>query len=148
MGKRSVVMVCVYLVIINYFNIDRVVFNSKENYLAGIYPYFGAFFLNLGMLLEYVVDRNKSMLMKGLGCVVILLGLVSFTKFADAGYKLQRSGEELTELRSQGGNTVAESYYQGVGRSQIGQSSAAYGMAMSTLMISIGWGGSMISKRK
>ncbi len=88
------------------------------------------------------------MLMKGLGCVVILLGLVSFSNFAEAGYRLQRSGQELTELKSQGGNTVAEAYYQEVGRSQIGQGSAASGMAMLTLMISIGWGGSMIAKKK
>jgi S1-C subfamily serine protease len=56
-------------------------------------------------------------------------------------------GQELTELRSQGGTSVAEVYYQGVGKSLIGQGSAAYGMAQATLMISVGLGGSMILKK-
>jgi hypothetical protein len=88
------------------------------------------------------------MFTKGLGVVVILLGLLSFANFSEAGGRLQKAGQELTELRSKGGESVAEVYYQEVGRSQIGQGSAAYGMALATLMISVGLGGSMILKKK
>jgi hypothetical protein len=94
-----------------------------------------------------VYSEEQIMFMKGLGGVVIVIGILSFVNFSEAGKKLQQSGQELTELRSQGGTSVAEVYYQGVGKSQIGQGSAAYGMALATLMISVGLGGSMIFKK-
>jgi hypothetical protein len=91
--------------------------------------------------------EEQIMFMKGLGGVVIVIGILSFMNFSEAGKKLRESGQELTELRSQGGTSVAEVYYQGVGKSLIGQGSAAYGMAQATLMISVGLGGSMILKK-
>jgi hypothetical protein len=91
--------------------------------------------------------EEQIMFMKGLGGVVIVIGILSFMNFSEAGKKLQESGQELTQLRSEGGKSVAEVYYQGVGKSQIGQGSAAYGMALATLMISVGLGGSMILKK-
>jgi hypothetical protein len=85
--------------------------------------------------------------MKGLGVVVILLGVFSSGQFFTAGGSLQRSGSSLTELRSEGGRSIAEAYYQEVGRSQIGQSAMAYGMGLGVLMLSAGLGGSMILKK-
>lgn len=80
--------------------------------------------------------------------MVVVLGLLSSMNFFEAGGRLQKSGKDLTELRSKGGESVAEAYYQEVGRSQIGQGSAAYGTGLATLMISVGLGGSMILKKK
>jgi hypothetical protein len=94
------------------------------------------------------VFKIKIMLMKGLGFVVIVLGLFSNVNFLEAGGRLQQSGKDLTVLRSKGGESVAEAYYQEVGRSQIGHGSEAYGMGLATLMISMGLGGSMILKKK
>jgi hypothetical protein len=91
--------------------------------------------------------REQIMLMKGLGGVVIVIGILSFVNFSEAGKRLQESGQELTGLQSQSGKSLAEAYYQGIGRSQIGQGSAAYGMAQATLMISLGLGGLMILKK-
>jgi hypothetical protein len=85
--------------------------------------------------------------MKGLGAAVILLGALSSANFFDAASRLQRSGNELTQLRSQGGTTVAEAYYQETGRLAVGQGSAAYGMGLAVLAISLGFGGSMIAKK-
>jgi hypothetical protein len=87
------------------------------------------------------------MVTKGLGVVVILLGLVSSMCFFDAGYKFRRSGIDLTQLRSKGGESVAEAYYQEIGRFGIGYGSGADGCGYAILMISVGLGGSMISKK-
>lgn len=85
--------------------------------------------------------------MKGLGAVVVVLGVLSSVNFFEAGGKLQQSGKNLTELRSKGGESVAEAYYQEVGRSQIGQGSAVYGVGLAALMFSVGLGGQMILKK-
>jgi hypothetical protein len=94
-----------------------------------------------------VYFRGQIMFMKGLGGVVIVIGILSFVNFSEAGKRLQESGEELTRLQSQSGTSIAEAYYQGIGKAQIGQGSAAYGMAQATLMIALGLGGAMILKK-
>jgi len=78
------------------------------------------------------------------GIVVIVLGLISSGMFLSAGSKLSKSGDRLTYLQSQGGSTVAEAYYQEIGRYGIAYSFAAYGMSCAVLMLACGLGGFLI----
>jgi len=60
---------------------------------------------------------------KGIGILVIVLGVISSVLFFSAGNQLGTSGKELTTLRSIGGTSVADAYYQEIGRYGIGYSS-------------------------
>jgi hypothetical protein len=84
--------------------------------------------------------------MKVLGSFVIIFGVFSSINFFNAGDSLQRAGSRLTDLRSVGGETVAEAYYQEIGYFGLGYGSAAYAMGFGTLMVSLGLGGILISK--
>lgn len=83
---------------------------------------------------------------KAIAAIVIVLGLISGVLFFSAGSKLSESGKDLTRLRSRGGETVAEAYYQEIGRYGIAHSLLAYALGTATIMISIGFGGVLISR--
>ena len=78
---------------------------------------------------------------------VIALGIASATFFLNAGSKLSDSGDDLTYLRSVGGQTVAEAYYQEIGHYGLTYSKLAYGFGWFTLMLSIALGSIIISLR-
>jgi hypothetical protein len=59
--------------------------------------------------------KTKKPFTNGLGYAVICLGFLTSIQFFAAGDRLSRSGLTLTDLRSQGGQTVAEAYYQEIG---------------------------------
>jgi hypothetical protein len=84
---------------------------------------------------------------KLMGAIVIALGLVSSYLFFSAGNQLKITGEELTILRSQGGQSVAEAYYQQVGRYGIAYSNIAYALAVGVLSISCGLGGILLIRQ-
>ena len=92
------------------------------------------------------VPRNLSA-MKGLGYAVIGLGFLTSTQFFAAGDRLSRSGQTLTDLRSQGGQTVSEAYYQEIGRYGAGFAFLANAMGLGSITISLGLGGLLISKK-
>jgi hypothetical protein len=82
---------------------------------------------------------------KVLGIIVIALGLASGglfyqagTQFKESGSDLRKHGEELTYLRSRGGETIAEAYYQEIGR--YGISYAGYGIGFSHFSYALGLG--------
>jgi ABC-type Na+ efflux pump permease subunit len=97
---------------------------------------------------------------KILGIIVIALGLASGALFYQAGTQFKESasdlrehGKELTYLRSKGGTTVAEAYYQEIGRygisfagSWIGCSYFSYALGMGVLALSTGLGINLITK--
>jgi hypothetical protein len=84
--------------------------------------------------------------MKKFAAIVIALGLVSGVLFFIAGSKLSESGKSLTRLRTIGGKSVAEAYYQEIGRYGAAYSQFAYAMGTATIMISLGFGGVLLSK--
>lgn len=84
---------------------------------------------------------------KLIGIIVILAGLISSGLFFYAGILIEISGESLTMLRSQGGNSVAEAYYQEIGRFGIAYSFLSYALGLGVLSVSLGLGGILITKK-
>jgi predicted metal-dependent phosphotriesterase family hydrolase len=81
------------------------------------------------------------------GALVIILGLMSSYFFYSAGNQLQTSGQNLTQLRSQGGESVAEFYYQEIGRYGIAYSKVSHALALGILSISCGIGGILVLRQ-
>jgi len=78
---------------------------------------------------------------KILGIVIIILGVISGLLFFNAGMKLSSSGKDLTSLRSVGGTSIAESYYQSMGEYGLAYSTICYALGLSIITISLGFGG-------
>lgn len=83
---------------------------------------------------------------KTFGAVVIFLGILSGMIFFVAGSKINQAGQEMTELRSEGGMSLAEYYYQSVGKSDVAFSYMAYALGLAIISLSIGVGGTLIIK--
>ncbi|MBV5331751.1 hypothetical protein JZU69_05165 [bacterium] len=83
---------------------------------------------------------------KNFGIAVIVLGLMASGFFVGAGMQLGKAGNELTTLRSRGGESVAEHYYQVIGHYGIAYSSLAYALGLASLSVSLGLGGLLIGK--
>lgn len=79
--------------------------------------------------------------MKLVGIAVILFGCLSGVLFFAAGFDLASTGKELTQLRSVGGTSVAESYYQSVGKYGKAASGICFALGLGTMAISLGIGG-------
>ena len=82
------------------------------------------------------------------GILVILMGLASAGLFYDAGKSLGKSATELTGLRSRGGETVAEAYYQKIGEYGVAYSKLANALAIAALMVSFGIGGLLLTSNE
>lgn len=81
---------------------------------------------------------------KVIAIIVFVLGLLSGVLFFTSGANLSKSGKNLTMLSSVGGGTVAEAYYQEIGRYGIAHSFFAYAMGTGIIMVSIGFGSILI----
>lgn len=79
---------------------------------------------------------------------VIVLGIISSGLFFFGGSKLCTAGTELTGLRSQGGQSVAEAYYQEIGHYGVAYSLLAYAFGVGSLMLSIGIGGLLLTAKE
>lgn len=77
---------------------------------------------------------------KNSGNTVIVLGVIASLLFFIGGIIILISGLELTSLRSVGGRSVAESYYQEMGKHGIAYSLSSFAFAFLSLSISIGIG--------
>jgi hypothetical protein len=87
--------------------------------------------------------------MKNVAAVfVLILGLAVGGLFLYSGYLIQESGNDLTTLRSQSGTSVAEAYYQEIGRFGIALSYFAYACGGGIAVISIGVCGLLASSTK
>lgn len=83
----------------------------------------------------------KVIMKKVCAWVVLALGVFSGALFFKAGQTVELAGAYLTLLRSVGGETVAEAYYQRIGEFGIAYSLFAYAMGIGVIMLSIGiWG--------
>lgn len=77
--------------------------------------------------------------------LIVALGLISGFLFFDAGSMLSLSGQNLTMLQSVAGGTIAEAYYQEIGRYGMAFSQIAYAMGTGVIMVSVGFGGLLVS---
>lgn len=83
---------------------------------------------------------------KIIGLIVIAMGFVAALFFFDSGSQLNTIGSELTKLSSVGGKTVAEAYYQDIGRYGVAIKSFMYGLSLATFSLSLGAGTLLIKK--
>jgi hypothetical protein len=70
--------------------------------------------------------------------VILVLGFLAAYNFFDAAFRLNQIGESLTRLKSVGGETIAEAYYQGIGYQNKSYAVALSGMAFGSIALSIG----------
>jgi hypothetical protein len=78
--------------------------------------------------------------------IILVLGFVSGGLCIYAGNQLGASGQFLTTLSSQGGNSVAEVYYQQMGKFGIAYAYLAYAMGVAAAMLGIGFASVLLSK--
>lgn len=83
---------------------------------------------------------------KPLGILTIVIGIISGILFFKGGFALSAEGTELTNLRSVGGNTVAEEYYQTMGKYGIAYANVSYALGLGVIALSLGLGGNLLSK--
>jgi hypothetical protein len=81
---------------------------------------------------------------KFFGGVTIILGVVSCSMFFSAGSHLNTTGRDMNKLKSQGGTSLAEVYYQEVGEISKGIGKICYALGVGSLTISIGLGANLL----
>ena len=81
---------------------------------------------------------------KPFGVLIIAVGVLSGILFFVAGSRLGTSATELTELRSVGGTSVAEAYYQEMGKHGLAYSMSLYACGLGVISISLGLGGLLL----
>jgi hypothetical protein len=72
-------------------------------------------------------------------------GVVSGLLFFSAASKLDKSATDLTKLRSVGGTSVAEAYYQEMGEHGLAYSLISYACGLGVISLSLGLGGLLLS---
>ena len=77
---------------------------------------------------------------KGLGIFIITIGLFACITLSNAGTKLNTTGLVMQDLKSEGGTSLAEVYYQDVGSMSIGFGSMAKGLGYGTFGICLALG--------
>jgi hypothetical protein len=85
---------------------------------------------------------------KLLAGTVLALGLVATFLCFNAGSILQEAGDDLTTLRSRGGETVAEHYYQQVGQYGRAYARLAYAAGLGSLLVSVGLAGLLLPRKE
>jgi hypothetical protein len=81
---------------------------------------------------------------KPFGVLIIAAGILSGILFFVAGSRLNSSATELTELKSVGGTSIAEAYYQEMGRHGLAYSMALYACGFGIISVSLGLGGLLL----
>ncbi|MSR32252.1 MAG: DUF4339 domain-containing protein [Gemmataceae bacterium] len=87
-----------------------------------------------------------SIVNKVAGATTILLGLVAGIMLFSAADIIYMHGVKLTALRSEGGNSIMEVYYQQVGGYGIGLAKLTSGVSAVVIAISFGLGVSQITR--
>jgi hypothetical protein len=80
-----------------------------------------------------------------IGIVVLIAGIISGILFFVAGSNLSAASTNMTELRSVGGTSVAEAYYQAAGKQGLAYSTAFYACGLGIISISLGLAGLLLS---
>ena len=82
---------------------------------------------------------------KILGVLVLIAGILSGLMFFVAGSKLSMASTEITDIRSVGGTSVAEAYYQETGRQGLAYATGLYAFGLGIIALSLGFGGLLLS---
>lgn len=82
---------------------------------------------------------------KNIGTLVIILGIISGIIFFVSGSQLSKTGDDMKELRSQSGDSLAEVYYQDVGEMNKGLGTLADALGVGVMTLSIGIGAKLIT---
>lgn len=70
--------------------------------------------------------------------VIRISGIIACIIFIIAGYKLNNNGKDMKELRSQGGTSLAEAYYQDIGVMNEALGYLCYGLGVGIFTIAFG----------
>ena len=81
---------------------------------------------------------------KKLGAIVIVMGLIVGVLFITAGYKISAAGDEMSYIRSIGGSTIDEAFYQEFGEMSKGIGLFVYGIGFTAIAVSGVAGGIML----
>lgn len=79
------------------------------------------------------------------GVLILIAGILSGLMFFVAGSKLSSASTDITEIRSVGGSSVAEAYYQEAGKQGLAYSTGLYACGLGIIAISLGFGGLLLS---
>jgi hypothetical protein len=82
---------------------------------------------------------------KVIGLIVMAAGIVSGLLFFSAASKLNTSATDLTKLRSVGGTSIAEAYYQEMGQHGLAYSIISYACGLGIISVSLGLGGLLLA---
>jgi hypothetical protein len=93
---------------------------------------------------EYPHGTVTFVICKVIGGLVMIVGLAATTKLGVAASNMSSDGKMLNSIQSKAGNTVAEAYYQGVGRCVMAASGAVEGAAFAICAIALGLGGRLL----
>lgn len=72
-----------------------------------------------------------------LGALIILLGVVACIMFFISAHSIGNSASEMIDIRSQAGTSVAEAYYQNVGKALTGFAMFSRGIGISILAFTV-----------
>jgi len=79
------------------------------------------------------------------GVLVLVCGLLAGIAFFVAGFQLGVASAQMSELRSVGGTSVAEAYYQESGKQGMAYSIALFACGLAVFSISFGFGGTLLT---
>jgi hypothetical protein len=88
----------------------------------------------------------KSIINKSAGSLTILIGTIAGLLLISSSSSLAVSSRELMQLRSVGGQSVAEAYYQQVGHIQQAYSNAIFAAGLFVISLSLGIGSWLITR--
>lgn len=103
--------------------------------------------MNILLATALLKDSNGAFSSEKASTVTVTLGVISGILFIVAGIMIGIDASDLTELRSQGGQTIAEIYYQQMGKYGIAYSIMSIGMGLGLIMVSIGLGSLLVRKQ-
>lgn len=81
------------------------------------------------------------------GVLVLIAGIASGIMFFVAGSSLSKASTNMTGLRSVGGTSVAEAYYQEAGQQGLAYSTALYACGVGIIAVSLALGGLLLLSR-
>lgn len=88
--------------------------------------------------------RTSEIMNRLFGVLVLIAGIASGIMFFVAGSSLGKASTDMTELKSVGGTSVAEAYYQGAGKQGLAYSTALYACGVGIIAVSLALGGLLL----
>lgn len=89
---------------------------------------------------EIVYENNTQKYMKRINFVIIIFGILSCLLLFNAGSQISSGASKMKSITSQAGNTIAEEYYNDMGKALEGFSTLCYGLGVAVLGFSVNAG--------